>query len=320
MNRNKIFLFMTGAMVLFQACVPAQKLNDANARIAWLESQQKNWKADSTNLQNQLLGYRQSLADVTSQLSTLRNDTAYFAEKYRKAEKLNEHLNELYEKVIEQNRQLISHSASDKISLNDSLRSMMNSLTVQRKKLDSLQLALLFKEQKLNELQQLIRMKDSVSQALKEKISTALLGFEKSDLTVENRNGRVYVSMADKLLFKTGSTAVDAKGVEAIQKLSQVLKANSDMNITVEGHTDNVPLSGKGIMRDNWDLSVLRATSIIRILEQNGVSPLRITASGHGEFQPVMSNESIEGRAKNRRTEIIISPRLSEVYQLLQDF
>ena len=147
----------------------------------------------------------------------------------------------------------------------------------------------------------------------------ALLGFNSDELSVEIKNGKVYVSMSDKLLFKSGSSTVEDKGKEALKLLADVLNKNTDIDILVEGHTDNVPIK-TAVYKDNWDLSVARATSIVRILTlDHKIAPTRLTASGKGEYFPRADNDTAEGRAKNRRTEIILSPKLEEIMQLLKD-
>jgi chemotaxis protein MotB len=174
------------------------------------------------------------------------------------------------------------------------------------------------REQALNELRDVIARQDSITKRLNDVIRNALLGFNSDELSVEVKNGKVYVSMSDKLLFKSGSAAVEAKGKEAIKVLAGVLDKNRDIDILIEGHTDNVPIK-TAVYRDNWDLSVARATSIVRILtEEYKIEPIRLTASGKGEFSPRATNETPEGRALNRRTEIILSPKLDEIMQLLK--
>jgi chemotaxis protein MotB len=174
------------------------------------------------------------------------------------------------------------------------------------------------REQALNELRDVIARQDSITKRLNDVIRNALLGFNSDELSVEVKNGKVYVSMSDKLLFKSGSAAVEAKGKEAIKVLAGVLDKNRDIDILIEGHTDNVPIK-TAVYRDNWDLSVARATSIVRILtEEYKIEPTRLTASGKGEFSPRATNETPDGRALNRRTEIILSPKLDEIMQLLK--
>ena len=156
---------------------------------------------------------------------------------------------------------------------------------------------------------------------MKKRVTDALLNFNENELTVEVKNGKVYVSLAEKLLFGSGSKKVDAQGANALKQLAAALKGNSEINIMVEGHTDNVPISrASQYMNDNWDLSVMRATSIVRILVSNGVSPETITASGRGEFSPVAVNNTPENKALNRRTEIILTPKLDELFQILETY
>jgi chemotaxis protein MotB len=146
-----------------------------------------------------------------------------------------------------------------------------------------------------------------------------LLNFKENDITVKVKNGKVYVSLAEQLLFGSGSIEVDAKGVTALQQLAKAIKDQRDINILVEGHTDNVPVSKKSAyMQDNWDLSVMRATSITKILTKSGVSPTQLTASGRGEYQPLATNDSPQNKQKNRRTEIIITPNLDELFRILE--
>lgn len=173
------------------------------------------------------------------------------------------------------------------------------------------------KERMLREMQAIIARQNEMTQKLNQTLRDALVGFNSDELTLEIRDGKVYVSMSDKLLFKSGSTAVEPKGVDALKALADVLNKNPDIQILVEGHTDNVPIK-TAMFKDNWDLSVGRATVITRLMnEKYGVAATRMTASGRGEYYPKASNETPEGKAKNRRTEIILSPKLDEIMNLL---
>ncbi|HLP55373.1 MAG TPA: OmpA family protein [Fluviicola sp.] len=173
------------------------------------------------------------------------------------------------------------------------------------------------KERMLREMQAIIARQDEMAKKLNETLRNALVGFDADELTMEIRGGKVYVSMSDKLLFKSGSATVEPKGVDALTALADVLNKNPDIQILVEGHTDNVPIK-TAVYKDNWDLSVARATSITRLLsEKYAVAPARMTASGRGEYYPRASNETQEGKAMNRRTEIILSPKLDEIMNLL---
>ncbi|MGV8135234.1 MAG: flagellar motor protein MotB [Mangrovibacterium sp.] len=177
---------------------------------------------------------------------------------------------------------------------------------------------LLQREKALNELQTVIARQDSITRRLNDILRDALLGFQSDELSVEVKNGKVYVSMSDKLLFQSGSASIEEKGKEAIKVLADVLDKNKDIDILIEGHTDTIPIH-TAVYKDNWDLSVARATSIVRILtNEYKITPTRLTASGKGEFSPKATNSTPEGRAVNRRTEIILSPKLDEIMQLLK--
>ncbi|MCX2450561.1 OmpA family protein [Pedobacter sp. PLR] len=175
------------------------------------------------------------------------------------------------------------------------------------------------REQRLKEVEEILRKRDEATNQLKEKLQQALLGFTKSGLTVEIKNGKVYVSLMDKLLFPSGSIVIDEKGKQALTQLATVLKEQPEINIAVEGHTDSQKISNLGQIKDNWDLSVLRSTSVVRYLtEVAKVEGVRMTATGKGEFQPLALNTSADGRSKNRRIEIVLSPKLDELYNLIK--
>ena len=177
---------------------------------------------------------------------------------------------------------------------------------------------LIEREKALSDLQKVVSQQDSITRRLNDILRNALLGFKSDELSVEVKNGKVYVSLSDKLLFKSGSAAIEDKGVEAIKVLAEVLQKNSDIDVLIEGHTDSIPIK-TAVFKDNWDLSVARATSIVRILTIDyKMVPTRLTASGKGEFSPRASNSTPEGRASNRRTEIILSPKLDEIMKLLK--
>jgi len=170
---------------------------------------------------------------------------------------------------------------------------------------------------RLKTLQDMIQAQKDVMNNLKNSIANALMNYKTDELSVYTKDGNVYVSLQEKLLFKSGSDVVDPKGKEALKTLAQVLNSTKDITVLIEGHTDNVPIK-TNLFKDNWDLSTARATSIVRILtKDNSFDPIRITASGKSEFHPVKPNDSVEGRASNRRTEVILSPDLKELFKLL---
>lgn len=175
------------------------------------------------------------------------------------------------------------------------------------------------REQRLNEVEEILRKRDAATNQLKAKLQDALLGFTKNGLTVEIKNGKVYVSLTDKLLFPSGSIIIDDKGKQALTQLATVLKQQPEINIAVEGHTDSQKINNLGQIKDNWDLSVLRSTSVVRFLtDEQKVESVRMTATGKGQFQPLGENTTAEGRSKNRRIEIVLSPKLDELYDLIK--
>jgi chemotaxis protein MotB len=214
----------------------------------------------------------------------------------------------------------LDNTQRDLYQREDQLNQLSSKLEKERVELNSLKNELTVKNKSLIELQNVLARKDSAVDAIKQKVSAALLGFENQGLTVTKKNGKVYVSLEEKLLFNSGSTDVDPRGKNALHKLAGVLEQNHDINITIEGHTDDVPVVPGAKFTDNWDLSVQRATSIIRILlDGTTINPKRLTASGRGEYLPVDSRKTSEARQKNRRTEIILTPNLDELFNILDN-
>lgn len=201
-------------------------------------------------------------------------------------------------------------------SLNNQNNQLGQQTTEQQDQLTKSKETLAQQRERLQHLQALLEQQKKQSEELKNKMTEALKGFNSNDLSVYQKNGKVYVRLSENLLFPSGSAVVNPKGVDALAKLAAVLNLNTDVSVNIEGHTDSIPIHGK--FKDNWDLSTARANAIVRILTNNyKVDPSRVIASGHSYYEPIESNETPEGRAKNRRTEIILSPKLDEMYHLL---
>lgn len=306
------------------SCVPARKLQDAEALSQRRADSIRALVIANADLKSSLDGLHRSYDDLLKEVVQLRKDTTAFSLRYRQVQKLNEDLQQLNDEIIAKNKQLLENATGDRQKLQAELDAKLIELQKKESELaqkeadiNDLRNDLQEREQRLNELESLIARQDSVVNALKKKVSDALLGFSDNDLRVTIKDGKVYVSLAEQLLFKSGSTDVDVKGQEALKKLAEVLKKNTDIEVLIEGHTDNVPISTSRI-RNNWELSVLRATSIVDILTKAGVDPQQIMAAGRGEHHPVATNASVEGKRLNRRTEIILSPKLDELYNLLK--
>lgn len=269
-------------------------LSVANEKISRLEVQLEALKNEKNSLQNDFNVIDKELKELRAEHGRIKG---------------------LYDNLLTNSGQLNSDLARQQ----QRLLTIEDDLEIQKKKNEELAIDLAKRESRVAELEKIIADKEAAVQALKNKVTNALLNFNEDDLKVEVRNGKVYVSLAEQLLFKSGSIEVDQKGVNALKQLAGAIKSNPDINIMVEGHTDNVQFTRKvQYMSDNWDLSVLRATSIVRILTEGGVSATSITASGKGESSPLVANDSPENKAKNRRTEIILTPKLDELFKLLE--
>jgi chemotaxis protein MotB len=224
-----------------------------------------------------------------------------------------------------------SYAALEKNS-NDALQANMNknrqllaqledkekALTAEQNRLNKVKNDLEASSQRLQELESLMAAKDANMKELKETLSSALNSFEGKGLTVEQKNGKVYVSMENKLLFSSGSWAVGSEGRRAVVEVGKVLAANPDIAVLIEGHTDDDPYNGSGPIADNWDLSTKRATVIVNIFAENkNINPQNLTAAGRSEFAPIASNSGADGKAKNRRIEIILTPKLDAISKML---
>lgn len=227
-------------------------------------------------------------------------------------------LDESYKVLSSQSSKKLADQAKKNQQLLLELETKERKMELESVRLEELQKELDKRSKQINELQALIDAKEAQMQQLKNAISNALHNFEGKGLTVVHKDGKIYVSMENKLLFNSGSWAVGNEGKKAVEQLATVLSKNTDINVLIEGHTDNDPYNGNTVL-DNWDLSVKRATAIVRILKNKGVDPTQITAAGRSEFVPVDTNKTKEGKAKNRRIEIILAPNLDQISKLLNE-
>jgi len=293
------------------SCVSTKKYNALTAKCNE-ESSRLNSKADSlTTRVNELSSENQRFK---KDLTQLKADTSRLGSLLRV---LTADYNEL-DRSHELLKKQFSANFEDAEKVMAELKASQDSLMAREARVRSMQAELDIKAKNLADLQYAIHKKDSVTNALRKAVSDALMGFEGKGLTVHMKDGKVYVSLEEKLLFASGKWDVSNEGVSALKDLAKVLEKNPDINVLIEGHTDNVPLTGQNQVKDNWDLSVMRATSIVKILLANGkINPKRLVASGRGEFLPVEPNSSAANKAKNRRTEIILSPKLDELMQII---
>lgn len=272
------------AIGLLSGCVSKKVLQQSQMQTATL-------RADSTRLANHVTGLQGDIANLDKKIADL---TA-------QSNQLTDQINQLNNK----NNQLGQLTEEQKSKLSKTEQT----LAQQQQNLQT-------QQQQLQQLKNLLEQQKNQSLLLKNRMAEALKGFNSNDLSVVQKNGKVYVSLSENLLFPSGSAVVNKNGIDALSKLAAVLNTESDVAVNIEGHTDSIPIRGK--YKDNWDLSTARANAIVRVLVDNyKVDPVRVIASGHSYFDPLESNSTPEGRAKNRRTEIILSPKLDEMYKLL---
>jgi len=278
------------------------------ARLQELEEELAGMEGEKENLQGEVDQVRVKYSDLNN--------------RYTELQKAQEDL--IRGNVAETKRLLreLQEAQENLQSKENLMKQLEMNMEAKRAALDELSYELEQRNARLTELEQILEKQTRVVKELKRKVSDALYGFEGDGLTVSMRNGMVYVSLEEKLLFRTGSYNIDANGRNALKKLAAVLKNNPDIQITIEGHTDDVPyISSGGPIQDNWDLSVKRATTVVRVLlDGTGINHERLTASGRGEYLPVDNNKTAEARRKNRRTEIILTPDLSELYRIIESY
>jgi chemotaxis protein MotB len=326
---------------LLHACVPARLLEESKASKQKCEEELSRLKTEHGNLSEKVKDIDEKFLQAQKKIKELEQDTTLQGRHMAMLTRNYDKLNETYNLLIEKNNQLDEENVKENSRLSadlkvtqdllqkkeDNLRKLETALDARESslkkaesELESARLQSQEREKQIKEMSRILSQKDSAVAGLRRIVADALLNFENNGLTVKTKNGKVYVSLEERLLFASGSTQIDSKGEEAIKKLAVVLEQNPDINITIEGHTDNVPYNSAGsTLKDNWDLSVLRATSIVRILLGSArIDAQRITAAGHGEFLPVDTDKTAEGRRKNRRTEIILTPKLDELFKIIE--
>ena len=284
-------------IICFTNCISTKVFNDLESRYAKI-------KIEKNILEN----YEDSLQQSLDKLDMKWNETNSYLENSRDSVKLGLKKNKLLSEELDLVKKNSSLKIQEKISKNNALI----------KKIAIKETELLSRTERIDNLEKIISGQKKILNDLKNRISDALLNFKGKGLTIKQRNGKVYVSMENKLLFKSGRWDIELQGKRALVRLSKVLEENSDISILIEGHTDNIPFTSRGAMESNWDLSTKRATAVVKILlENNKILPQNLTAAGKSEFVPIAPNTSVDGRAANRRIEIILSPSLDKIMELI---
>ncbi|GGG39241.1 OmpA family protein [Bizionia arctica] len=317
--KNRI-LIIAITTVLMSSCVSPKVYKDLEGKYTTL----KNENGDLKNENESLLSAKNATQNELDQLQTAYQEAISQRDKLQgdyNASKANlDNLKASYSALEKNSSSAIAENVSKNRELLAQLEAKEQALEAEKSRLETLKSELEIRSNRVAELESMIAAKDAAMTALKNAISKALVDFEGNGLTVEQRDGKVYVSMENKLLFESGSWSVGVEGKKAVMQLGSVLADNPDINVLIEGHTDNVPYSGNGILKSNWDLSTKRATAIVEILNDNpSINPGNLTAAGRGEYAPVATNDTSDGKAKNRRIEVILTPKLDEITKLLND-
>jgi len=330
---QKLILYISTLLLVLSSCV-TPKIHNAlviehDATKSALTTQEKK----VLQLNGTIEGQEGTIISLKSQISEMRNDSFQNGIALTTLQSKYDALSDAYDLLTSKNSRYMADKAKETKKLLEQLEQTQTELFAKEDELIKLSASLEAKEDELKlaqeeldarsarvtELETIINKKDSIVTALKSSISKALIGLEGEGLTVIQKNGKVYISLEEDLLFASGKYEVNSGGVSALSKLSPALASQKDLEILVEGHTDSIPLSGRGMVKDNWDLSVMRATNVVKVLLKTpSLDPLQLTAAGRAEFVPIATNKTKEGRSANRRIEMILSPNLDDLFELLE--
>ncbi len=310
-------------LLLISACVPAKKYKDLLEREKVCSEELAKFKKSSGEYESLSKDLQIKFANASRDLAKLIQDTTALGSKYRLLLRDYNIIDGEYKSLQKSFDKLKNLSARETAELQSQLEAKNNELQIKEdallkldQELKEKQRLLIEREKRVNELEEAIRKKEAAVQLLKAKVANALRGFENQGLSVVQKNGKIYVSLEAKLLFKSGSTFVEEEGVRALVELGKALESEKDLEIIVEGHTDTDKLNSSSSPKNNWELSVLRATSVVQILLNNSsMTPSQIMAGGRGEFLPI----DVSDKAKNRRIEVIISPNLNELFEIISN-
>lgn len=306
--------------VLLASCVSPKVYKDLENKYNHLKSENRKLSNQNTDLSKAKTKAENALSNLETTYNQAVADRAKLQANYNALKANYDTLKASYDALEQNSSKAIADNSQKNRELLAQLEAKEQALAAENARLEKLKKALEDRSNRVAELESVIASKDAAMTKLKDAISRALTDFEGKGLTVEQRDGKVYVSMENKLLFNSGSWAVGTEGRKAVKQLGSVLGVNPDIAVLIEGHTDNVPYTGNGTLTSNWDLSTKRATSIVNILRENAdIFAENLTAAGRGEYAPIASNETVEGKAKNRRIEVILTPKLDELSKILND-
>ena len=323
---QKSSLYISALLLALSACVTPKIHNTLVSEHESAKSALTLAEKKALSLNGKLEEREGTIVALRAQIFDLRNDSLQNGKSLTILQSKYAQLSDAYDLLISKNSRYMANKAKETKKLLEELEQAQLELFAKEDELNRLSNSLEAKKQELEErsarvteLETIINKKDSMVTALKQSISKALIGLEGEGLTVVQRNGKVYISLEEDLLFASGKYEVNSGGIAALNKLATALASQKDLEILVEGHTDSIPLSGSGLIKDNWDLSVMRATNVVKVLLKNpSLDPLQLIAAGRAEFVPLAANRTKEGRSANRRIEMILSPNLDDLFKLLE--
>lgn len=308
------------ALALMTSCVSKKVYTDLETKYADLKKENRALADENSTLEQEKNKLDLESEELKSQLEKLKEERDKLASDYAATKRNLDNLKESYSALEKNSSAALDSNMKKNRELLAELEAKEKALAAEQERLNKLKNDLQERSQRVDELEGIMAAQEEGLRKLKETLSRALNGFEGKGLTVEHKNGKVYVSMENKLLFNSGSWTVGAEGRRAVSEVAKVLAENPDIDVLIEGHTDNVPYNGSGQIESNWDLSTKRATAIVNIIRENkGVDPKNLTAAGRGEYAPIANNDTAEGRSKNRRIEIILTPKLDEISKMLNE-
>ena len=327
---NKLgIVAVAGLVTVFQSCVPHRKYTELETRKVSVEQENTSLKKSKEQLEAQNKELNTTLDTKNKELTKLMADTLEMGRDYRQLRSQYDKVNELNDILSKKSSELLNQASGENKKLvdelnktqealqkkEDALKALEKNLNEKQSAVDKANADLAEKQKRISDMEKLLSDQQAASEALKNKVQSALLGFKDKGLTVTEKDGKVYVSMEAKLLFATGSTTVDPNGKTALIDLARAIENEVDMEIIVEGHTDTDKMNAAAYPKDNWDLSVLRATEVVKIITANStVQPGKLSAAGRSSYHPVDATD----KSKNRRIEIILQPKLDELYRLIE--
>jgi len=301
-------------------CVSQKRFLELEDQVNTLQNanDQLSRKLDEAN--SEKIALKDELTYAEDRIEILKNQRDDLLSDYNRVKSTLDNLEKSYNALEQNSSQALAENSKQNRDLLRQLEEKEKALAEEQNRLEQLQKDLRARSERVGELEGLIAEKEQKMQNLKDNLSRALTNFEGQGLSVEMRDGKVYVSMENKLLFDSGSWSVGSEGRKAVKELGKVLAQNPDIAVLIEGHTDNVPYGGNGPLKDNWDLSTKRATEVLKLLlKNNAIDPQNLTAAGKGEFAPLTSNSTVDGKSKNRRIEVVLTPKLDEISKLLSE-